>query len=79
LRVPQGELNGAAATRLSYILYDFYAKALATEPDVWYRSENTENQRNLPMQRITAAAEYRYFSFTNYYFGKANLGLAENR
>ncbi len=29
------------------------------------------------MQRNTATAEYRYFSFTNYYFGKADLGLAE--
>ncbi len=31
------------------------------------------------MQRRNATAEYRYFSFTNYYFGKANWGLAENR
>ena len=31
------------------------------------------------MTQINRAAEYRYFSFTNYYFGKATLGLAENR
>lgn len=30
------------------------------------------------MIQTSRAAEYRYFSFTNYYFGKANLGLAEN-
>jgi len=30
------------------------------------------------MTQINHAAEYRYFSFTNYYFGKADLGLAEN-
>ena len=29
------------------------------------------------MTRITNAAEYRYFSFTGYYFGKASFGLAQ--
>ena len=30
------------------------------------------------MNRITRAAEYRYFYFTNYYFGKVSFGMAEN-
>ncbi len=30
------------------------------------------------MTRINCAAEYRYFSFTGYYFGKVVFGLAEN-
>jgi len=29
------------------------------------------------MTRINPAAEYRYFSFTGYYFGKASFGLAQ--
>ena len=29
------------------------------------------------MTRIDCAAEYRYFSFTGYYFGKASFGLAQ--
>jgi hypothetical protein len=28
------------------------------------------------MARIDAAAEYRYFYFTSYYFGKVSFGLA---
>jgi hypothetical protein len=34
--------------------------------------------RKKRMIQENRAAEYRYFSFTNYYFGKADLGLAEN-
>ncbi len=29
------------------------------------------------MSKITSAAEYRYFYFTSYYFGKVSFGLAE--
>lgn len=29
------------------------------------------------MTRTMCAAEYRYFSFTGYYFGKASFGLAQ--
>jgi hypothetical protein len=29
------------------------------------------------MTRNQFAAEYRYFSFTGYYFGKASFGLAQ--
>lgn len=31
------------------------------------------------MTQICRAAEYRYFYFTNYYFGKVLSGLAENK
>jgi len=30
------------------------------------------------MNQISRAAEYRYFIFTSYYFGKGLSGLAEN-
>ena len=30
------------------------------------------------MTQTCRAAEYRYFYFTNYYFGKGSFGLAEN-
>jgi hypothetical protein len=29
------------------------------------------------MIRIANAAEYRYFSFTGYFYGKASFGLAQ--
>lgn len=29
------------------------------------------------MTRIASAAEYRYFSFTGYFYGKASFGLAQ--
>jgi hypothetical protein len=29
------------------------------------------------MTRIANAAEYRYFSFTGYFYGKAGFGLAQ--
>ncbi len=31
------------------------------------------------MTRIECTAEYRYFSFTGFYFGKALFGLAQRR
>jgi hypothetical protein len=34
-------------------------------------------QRKQQMTQICRAAEYRYFTFTNYYFGKVLSGLAE--
>ena len=34
-------------------------------------------QKERYMTRIDCAAEYRYFSFTGYYFGKASFGLAQ--
>ena len=30
------------------------------------------------MTQISRAAEYRYFYFTGFYFGKVSFGLAEN-
>jgi len=37
----------------------------------------TNAQRKHKMTQICRAAEYRYFIFTNYYFGKGFSGLAE--
>ena len=42
-----------------------------------YKSQHEPHRKKRFMTRITNAAEYRYFSFTGYYFGKASFGLAQ--
>lgn len=42
-----------------------------------YKSRHEPHRKKRFMTRIANAAEYRYFSFTGYYFGKASFGLAQ--
>jgi len=41
------------------------------------KSRHEPHRKKRFMTRIANAAEYRYFSFTGYYFGKASFGLAQ--
>ena len=43
------------------------------------KSRHESHRKKRFMTRITNAAEYRYFSFTGYYFGKVVFGLAGSR
>lgn len=40
-------------------------------------SATAEQKEAFFMTRIANAAEYRYFSFTGYFYGKASFGLAQ--
>ena len=59
-----------------YIFRNFYCILRAGVLN--YQQSRQEPQRKKRfMTRIANAAEYRYFSFTGYYFGKASFGLAQ--
>jgi hypothetical protein len=43
----------------------------------YQQSRRKPNGKKRFMTRIASAAEYRYFSFTGYFYGKASFGLAQ--
>jgi len=67
-----------AATR-DYIFFSRTPLHFASVRGKFAQINRANAQRKQQMTQICRAAEYRYFSFTNYYFGKALSGLAENK
>jgi len=62
-----------------YIFFSPNPLQFASVRDKFAQINRAYAQRKHQMTQICRAAEYRYFYFTNYYFGKVLSGLAEQK
>jgi hypothetical protein len=59
-----------------YIFRKYYCNFCAGVVN-YQQSRRWPDRKKRFMTRIANAAEYRYFSFTGYFYGKAGFGLAQ--